>query len=292
MKIAFIGIGNMGAPMSANLAAAGHQVLGYDIADRSAAGVTMVGSYAEAVAGAEIVITMLPDAPDVTQVYQDTLPHARKGTLFIEGSTIDVATAREVAQQAASAGMSALDAPVSGGVMGAEAASLTIMVGGAKPDSDRAKPIFDLMGKRVIHCGDNGAGQATKVCNNMLAGINMAATCEAIALADKLGLDPQKLFEVVSTSSGFNWAMNVYCPIPGVGPDSPSDHGYEPGFSSDLMLKDLRLSQSAADMVAAETPMGARAEEIFAHFVEDEGQGSADFSALYPRYSSNWPKKS
>ena len=285
MKIGFIGIGNMGAPMSANLAAAGHHVLGYDIAERSAVGVKMVASYAEAVADAEIVVTMLPDAPDVAQVYRDCLPHANAGTLFIEGSTIDVATAKEVAAQAQGMGINALDAPVSGGVMGAKAATLTIMVGGTEADFNRAQPILELMGKRVVHCGGNGAGQATKVCNNMLAGINMAGTCEAIALADSLGLDRQKLFDVVSTSSGFNWAMNVYCPAPGVGPHSPSDNDYQPGFSSELMLKDLRLAQNATELTGADTPMGARAEQVFAEFVEDEGQGAMDFSALLPRYT-------
>ena len=286
MKIGFIGIGNMGAPMSAHLSAAGHVVLGYDIAERSAAGVTIVGSYAEAVSDADLVITMLPDAPDVVQVYRDTLDHAKPGALFIEGSTIDVATAREVAAQAHGMGFEALDAPVSGGVMGAEAATLTIMVGGSDASFERARPVLELMGKRVIHCGDTGAGQATKVCNNMLAGINMAGTCEAIALADRLGLDRQKLFDVVSTSSGFNWAINVYCPAPGVGPESPSDNDYEPGFSSELMLKDLRLSQDATALTGAETPMGARAEEVFAEFVETEGQGARDFSALLPRYTA------
>jgi len=285
MKIGFIGIGNMGAPMSAHLAAAGHDVLGYDIAERSSSGVTMVGSYAEAVSDADIIITMLPDAPDVAQVYRDTLGHAKAGALFIEGSTIDVATAKEVAAQAQAMGFDALDAPVSGGIMGAQAASLTIMVGGSDASFEKARPILELMGKRVIHCGENGAGQATKVCNNMLAGINMAGTCEAIALADRLGLDRQKLFDVVSTSSGFNWAMNVYCPAPGVGPQSPSDNDYKPGFSAELMLKDLRLAQGATQLTGAETPMGARAEQIFAEFVEGEGQGAMDFSALLPRYT-------
>ena len=283
MKIAFIGLGNMGAPMARNLVAAGHEVTSYDVA-ATPEGLTMAESAAAACAGAEVAITMLPNGEILRRVADEVIPALPEGAVFLDCSTVDVASARAVAEQAQAAGLGALDAPVSGGIGGAEAGTLTFMVGGGDAAFAVAKPLFEVMGQKAVHCGPAGNGQAAKICNNMILGVTMIATCEAFALADKLGLDRQAMFDVVSTSSGYSWSMNAYCPAPGVGPTSPADNGYRPGFAADLMLKDLRLSQQAAEGADADTPMGRAAAELYRTFVEDEDGAGRDFSAMLPRF--------
>jgi 3-hydroxyisobutyrate dehydrogenase len=284
MKIGFIGLGNMGAPMAANLVKAGHDVTGFDVAAPCPEGVAPAASAAEAARGADVVVTMLPNGAILRAVADEILPAMSPGAGFVDCSTIDVETARAVAALAEAAGLLPVDAPVSGGVGGAAAGTLTFMAGGSPAAFARAKPLFDVMGARAVHCGPSGNGQAAKICNNMILGVTMIATCEAFALADKLGLDRQAMFDVVSTSSGQSWSMNAYCPAPGIGPKSPADTGYRPGFAADLMLKDLRLSQQAAEAVDADTPMGARATELYRAFVEDEDGRGRDFSAMLPRF--------
>ncbi|MEM1237734.1 MAG: 3-hydroxyisobutyrate dehydrogenase [Pseudomonadota bacterium] len=282
MKIGFIGLGNMGAPMAANLLAAGHEVTGFDtVAEPD---IPLASSAAEAATGADVVITMLPNGDILRAVAQEVLPAMSAGTVLLDCSTVDVASARAVAQDAKAKGIAILDAPVSGGIGGAQAGTLTFMVGGPDHAFATANPLFDVMGQKAVHCGPAGNGQAAKICNNMILGITMIGTCEAFALADKLGLDRQAMFDVVSTSSGYSWTMNAYCPAPGVGPHSPADNEYTPGFASALMLKDLRLSQAAAEASDADTPLGAAATELYRAFVEDEGQGDMDFSAMLPRF--------
>lgn len=282
--IGFIGLGNMGAPMAANLAAAGHDVTGFDTAGTTAKGVATAKSGPAAAAGADVVITMLPNGEILRSVAEAVLPAMAPGSLFLDCSTVDVESARNVAEQAHTAGVGFVDAPVSGGIGGAAAGTLTFMAGGSAADFAKAQPLFEIMGQKSVHCGDAGAGQAAKICNNMILGATMIVTCEAFALADKLGLDRQKMFEVVSTSSGYSWTMNAYCPAPGVGPQSPADNDYKPGFAAELMLKDLGLSQQAAEAVNADTPMGARAMELYKTFVEAEDGRGRDFSAMLPRF--------
>ena len=284
MNIGFIGLGNMGAPMAKNLAAAGHRVAGFDPAGTTAEGVSAAASAEAAALGADVVITMLPNGKIAQSVADQVLPVMGKGTVLLDCSTIDVATARQIARLAEDRDISFLDAPVSGGVGGAEAGTLTFMVGGADESFAAVTPLFDIMGRTAVLCGGAGNGQAAKICNNMILGITMIGTCEAFALADKLGLDRQAMFDVVSTSSGYSWTMNAYCPAPGVGPQSPADNGYAPGFAADLMLKDLRLSQQAAQDVDADTPMGAAATELYKMFVEQEDGSGRDFSAMLPRF--------
>ncbi|TMV08831.1 3-hydroxyisobutyrate dehydrogenase [Ruegeria sediminis] len=284
MKIGFIGLGNMGAPMAANLAKAGHEVVGFDMADVAVEGVSMAASGADAAKGADVVITMLPNGQILRAVANEIIPVMTKGAAFVDCSTVDVDSAREVAQQAAAAGLLPVDAPVSGGVGGASAGTLTFMAGGPAEAFAKAEPLFAIMGQKAVHCGDSGAGQAAKICNNMILGVTMIATCEAFALADKLGLDRQKMFDVVSTSSGYSWTMNAYCPAPGVGPQSPADNDYKPGFAAELMLKDLRLSQQAAASADADTPMGQAATALYERFVEQENGKGMDFSAMLPRF--------
>ncbi|ABL72546.1 3-hydroxyisobutyrate dehydrogenase [Paracoccus denitrificans] len=286
MKIGFIGLGNMGGPMAANLAKAGHKVAGFDLAAPMPGGVVKAASAAEAAAGAEVVITMLPNGAILRAVADEIVPAMAAGAVFCDCSTVDVESARAVAGQAQAAGLGALDAPVSGGVGGATAGTLTFMVGGSAEAFDKVKPLFDIMGQKAVHCGEAGAGQAAKICNNMILGVTMIATCEAFALADKLGLDRARMFDVVSTSSGYSWSMNAYCPAPGVGPASPADNGYKPGFAAELMLKDLRLSQQAAEAADADTPMGELAAALYARFVEDEDGKGRDFSAMLPRFEA------
>ncbi len=283
MKIAFIGLGNMGGPMALNLVKAGHEVVGFDLAARPQ-GVTMAATGAEAAKGADVVITMLPNGAILRAVAAEVIPVMEKGAVLCDCSTVDVESARAVAAEAADAGLLTLDAPVSGGIGGASAGTLTFMVGGTDEAFAKVKPLFDVMGQKAVHCGASGNGQAAKICNNMILGVTMIATCEAFALADKLGLDRQAMFDVVSTSSGYSWTMNAYCPAPGVGPKSPADNGYLPGFASELMLKDLGLSQMAAETVDADTPMGQRALELYRRFVEDEDGHGKDFSAMLPRF--------
>ncbi len=286
--IGFIGLGNMGAPMATNLLGAGHRVTGFDLAPRAiealaAKGGQAAASAAEAAAAGDIVITMLPAGPQVRSVYLDeggVLANARRSALLIDCSTIDVETARAVAAAAQRAGFDMLDAPVSGGVAGAEAASLTFMVGGAVEVFARAQPVLAAMGRTIIHAGPAGNGQAAKVCNNMILGVSMIAVCEAFSLADRLGLEPQTLFDISSKSSGQCWALTSYCPVPGPVPASPANRDYAPGFTAAMMLKDLRLAQQAAGATATATPLGAAAANLYQMFV-DEGAGALDFSGIY-----------
>tara|TARA_B100000575_G_scaffold271911_1_gene253599 strand:+ start:765 stop:1640 length:876 start_codon:yes stop_codon:yes gene_type:complete len=284
MKIGFIGLGNMGGPMAANLAAAGHDVTGFDVAPAKVEGVSMVPTAQDAASDRDVVITMLPDGAILRQVAAEIIPSMAAGCGFVDCSTVDVDSARAVAADADAAGLLPVDAPVSGGVGGAVAGTLTFMAGGAPAAFALAEPLFGIMGQKAVHCGDSGAGQSAKICNNMILGATMIVTCEAFALADRLGLDRQKMFDVVSTSSGYSWTMNAYCPAPGVGPQSPSDNDYMPGFAAELMLKDLRLSQQAAESVDADTPLGAAAAALYAQFVEDEDGRGRDFSAMLPRF--------
>lgn len=284
MKIGFIGLGNMGAPMAQNLVAAGHDVIGYDTASITLTGITQAATVQEAAKGADVVITMLPNGAILRAVAADVIPVMSSGSALLDCSTVDVDSARTVAEHATKAGVLALDAPVSGGIGGASAGTLTFMVGGSDQAFAIAKPLFEIMGQKAVHCGPSGNGQAAKICNNMILGVTMIATCEAFALADKLGLDRQAMFDVVSTSSGYSWTMNAYCPAPGVGPQSPADNGYQPGFAADLMLKDLRLSQQAAHSADADTPMGQAAAALYEQFVEHEDGSGKDFSAMLPRF--------
>ena len=284
MDIGFIGLGNMGAPMAANLVAAGHRVTGHDLSDVTVDGVAVAGSAGEAARGRDVVMTMLPDGAALRAVADDILPVMASGCGFVDCSTVVVASARAVAEQAMAAGMLPVDAPVSGGVGGATGGTLTFRAGGSEAAFALAEPLFAIMGQKAVHCGDSGAGQAAKICNNMILGATMIVTCEAFALADGLGLDRQKMFDVVSTSSGYSWTMNAYCPAPGVGPSSPSDNDYTPGFAAELMLKDLRLAQQAAGDAGADTPLGAAAMSLYADFVESGDGLGRDFSAMLQRF--------
>ena len=281
MKIGFIGLGNMGAPMAANLIAAGHDVSGFDTLAKPE-GIPLAADAQTAVAGADVVITMLPNGTILRNVASEVVGHMKSGAVLLDCSTVDVDSARAVAEAAAGNGLLALDAPVSGGIGGASAGTLTFMVGGTDDAFRIASPLFEIMGQKAVHCGPSGNGQAAKICNNMILGATMIATCEAFALADKLGLDRQSMFDVVSTSSGYSWSMNAYCPAPGIGPTSPADNDYRPGFAAELMLKDLRLSQQAAESADADTPMGRTARDLYAQFVEGDGKSGYDFSALLP----------
>ncbi|MDG1208387.1 MAG: 3-hydroxyisobutyrate dehydrogenase [Paracoccaceae bacterium] len=284
MKIGFIGLGNMGAPMAANLVAAGHEVTGFDLAAYDVEGLSKAATAAEAATGQDAVITMLPNGAILSSVMEEIAPVADKGACMIDCSTVDVESARAAHDKAVSLGLLSVDAPVSGGIGGAAAGTLTFMCGGSKDSFAKAEPLFDIMGQKAVHCGDGGAGQSAKICNNMILGITMIGTCEAFALADKLGLDRQAMFDVVSTSSGYSWTMNAYCPARGVGPTSPSDNDYKPGFAAELMLKDLRLSQQAAEAADAATPMGEAATKLYEQFVEAEDGLGKDFSAMLPRF--------
>ena len=281
--IAFIGLGNMGGPMAANLVRAGHRVLGADLSadlckQAAADGVTIAETGAAA-AEADVVVSMLPAGAAVLHVWGAALKKARPGTLFIDSSTIDVESARRAHALAAGAQMISLDAPVSGGVGGAKTATLTFMCGGADAAFAAAKPILEKMGKKVVHCGVGGAGQAAKICNNMILGATMIVTAEAFVLAEKLGLSHQALFDVASTSSGQSWSLTSYCPAPGPVPTSPANNDYKPGFAAALMLKDLRLSQEAAQAAGAATPLGAAATQLYALF-NAAGNAGADFSGI------------
>ncbi|MBP1842605.1 3-hydroxyisobutyrate dehydrogenase [Rhizobium petrolearium] len=283
-KIAFIGLGNMGGPMAANLVKAGHEVHGFDLSDASvkaAAGAGLKGAatLAEAVHDAECVITMLPKGEHVIAVWTDLTTLVPEGTLVIDCSTIDVESARKAHKLAEVMNCVSLDAPVSGGTGGASAGTLTFMVGGSQKAFASAKPILEAMGKKIVHCGEAGAGQAAKICNNMILGISMIGVCEAFGLAEKLGLSHQALFDVASTSSGQCWSLTTYCPVPGPVPASPANNEYKPGFAAALMLKDLTLSQQAARQSGAATPLGSHATELYAEF-EKSGHGGDDFSAI------------
>lgn len=285
MKIAFIGLGNMGGGMAANLVKAGHSVNAFDLSPEALAraqdnGCTPFTSVRAAVAGVDAVVSMLPNGRIVDAVYEgDVIGHAPKGAILLDCSTIDVATARKVTADAGAAGYEMVDAPVSGGIAAANGGTLTFMVGGADSAFQRAEPILAAMGKAVIHAGASGAGQAAKICNNMLLGASMIATCEAFRLAEKLGLDLQTFYDISSKASGQNWSMTSYCPVPGVGPQSPADNGYSQGFATALMLKDLKLAMEAAASVDADVPMGAKAAALYEAF-DKAGQGGLDFSAI------------
>lgn len=293
MKIAFIGLGNMGGGMAANLVKAGHEVRAFDLSqpalDRAVErGASAAQSAAEACKGAEAVTTMLPAGKHVAEVYRSTvLSAAPKAAILIDCSTIDVATAKAVEEEAQTAGFLMVDAPVSGGIAAAEGGTLTFMVGGSADGFERARPLLEQMGKAVIHAGEAGAGQAAKICNNMLLGATMVATCEAFALAEKLGLNLQTFYDISSKASGQSWSMTSYCPVPGVGPETPADRNYEGGFAAALMLKDLKLAMEAAKESGAYTPMGGEAEELYQRFV-DRGGGNKDFSGIIQMIDDSW----
>jgi 3-hydroxyisobutyrate dehydrogenase len=285
-RIAFIGVGNMGGPMARNLLKAGHAVTAFDLSDAAlepviGAGARRATKANDAVRDAEVVITMLPAGQHVRSVYLDNglLSAAPNGALLVDSSTIDIDSARAVHAAARTSGFDFLDAPVSGGVGGAEAGTLTFMCGGAESAFERARPVLEKMGKRVVLTGGAGAGQAAKICNNMLLAISMIGTCEAFVLGEKLGLDPQKLFDIASTSSGQCWSLTTYCPVPGPVPSSPANREYTGGFASALMLKDLKLAQAAAQSVAAPTPLGAEATQLYS-LLAAKGHGSLDFSGI------------
>jgi 3-hydroxyisobutyrate dehydrogenase len=286
-KIGFIGLGNMGLPMAQNLVKAGHAVAGFDLSeypvDRLAAdGGTPARSIADTCRDAEIVITMLPAGPEVREAYlgrDGVLAAVQRGTLLVDSSTIDVKTAREVAQAADEQELAMIDAPVSGGVAGALAASLTFMVGGSPEAFERARPVLEKMGKTIVHAGGAGNGQAAKICNNMILGASMIVVCEAFLLAEKLGLDAQRLFDISSKSSGQCWSMTSYCPVPGPVPTSPANRDYKAGFTAAMMLKDLQLAQTAAREARAATPLGAGAAAVYEQYV-GSGDGGADFSGI------------
>ena len=291
MKIGFIGLGNMGTPMVKRLVASGHDITGYDVKESAMAALSEVKmSFSKDILTAareqDVVITMLPSGEALIKVVEAIIPVMPKGSCFIDCSTVDINTTRQVATLLKNAAIHVLDAPVSGGVSGAGAGTLTFMVGGSEGSFAIGNPLFKIMGKRVIHCGADGAGQAAKICNNMILGVTMIATCEAFALADDLALDRQKLFDVVSTSSGNSWSMSTYCPASGVGPESPSDNDYLPGFSASLMLKDLMLSQEAATIHGTPTRAGQLALELYQDFVKSSKGGALDFSAILQSLTS------
>lgn len=282
--IGFIGLGHMGGPMSANLVKAGHSVQGFDlipaaleVADRH--GVTTVASAADAAAGADAVITMLPSGKHVLACYDDVLAAAKPGTLLIDSSTVDVADARQAHERAAEAGFGSIDAPVSGGTAGAEAGTLTFMVGGSEEDFRRAEPLLEPMARKVIHCGGPGNGQVTKMCNNLILGASMIAVSEAFVLGERLGLSHQALYDVASISTGQCWALTTNCPVPDLVETSRANHDYEPGFAAALMLKDLRLAASAAEQSGTDAAIGRLATELYQRFNE-EGGGDLDFGAI------------
>jgi 3-hydroxyisobutyrate dehydrogenase len=283
-SIAFIGLGNMGGPMAANLVKAGHKVTGFDLVEASrhqakADGAAIADNAAAAVKGADIVITMLPAGKHVLSVWTEILPTMTKGSLIVDCSTIDVESAKQAHALAAKHGIASVDAPVSGGTGGAKAATLTFMAGGEEKAFAAAKPVLENMGKKIVHCGGAGAGQAAKICNNMILGVSMIAVSEAFALGEKLGLSHQALFDVASTSSGQCWSLTSYCPVPGPVPTSPANNDYKPGFASALMVKDLTLAQDAARSAGAATPLGQHAQEIYKAF-EAAGNGGVDFSGI------------
>ncbi|AOL22645.1 3-hydroxyisobutyrate dehydrogenase [Erythrobacter litoralis] len=284
MKIAFIGLGNMGGGMAANLVKAGHEVRAFDLSEAALAAAKEAGcetfdTAREACASAEAVVTMLPNGQIVKQVYwDDVIGHAPEGAVMLDCSTIDVETAREVIEVTEAHNYDMVDAPVSGGIAAANAGTLTFMVGGSEKAFERAKPILEAMGKAVIHAGDAGNGQAAKICNNMLLAIQMIGTAEAFAMAEKLGLDAQTFYDISSVSSGQCWSMTSYCPVPGVGPESPADRDYAPGFAAALMVKDLRLAIEAAEKAGAKTELGSHAKAIYEAFADEHG--GLDFSGI------------
>ncbi|MBL28907.1 MAG: 3-hydroxyisobutyrate dehydrogenase [Rhodospirillaceae bacterium] len=282
--VAFIGLGNMGGPMAANLVKAGYSVTGFDPAETARAtavenGITPAGSAPDAVGAADIVFTMLPSAPYVMEVWQDIVPAARPGTLIADCSTIDVATARDIHALAEANGLRSVDAPVSGGVGGAKSGSLTFMLGGAEEAMAAVEPLLAAMGRKTVRCGTAGAGQAAKICNNMILGVSMIAVSEAFVLAEKLGLSHEAFFDIASTSSGQCWSLTTYCPVPGLVPTSPANNDYRPGAPASMLVKDLRLSQAEATRANAATPLGAHATQLYEAFAS-AGHADEDFSAI------------
>jgi 3-hydroxyisobutyrate dehydrogenase len=292
-KIAFIGLGHMGGGMAPNLAEASHEVRAFDLSEEALnaaveKGCSRAASIEEAVKDAEVVITMLPAAKHVLGVYRDqVLGKAPTSALLIDCSTIDVASARSIEEEAAGLGYTMVDAPVSGGIAAAASGNLAFMVGGSDEAFARAQPIIEPMAKAVIHAGGAGAGQAAKICNNMILGATMIVTCEAFVMAQKLGLDPKVFHAIASNASGQSWSMSTYTPVPGVGPDTPADHDYEGGFAAALMLKDLKLAMDAAQTAGAYTPIGSEAEQLFQRFV-NLGGGSKDFSGIIKMLDDSW----
>ena len=292
-RVAFIGLGNMGGGMAANLVNAGHDVHAFDLSEEALGhaverGCQRAGSTDEAVRDADAVITMLPAGKHVAEVYRNhVLGKAPTSAILMDCSTIDVATARSVEEEAAAQGYTMVDAPVSGGIAAAEGGTLTFMVGGSDEGFERAREYLEKMGKAVIHAGGPGSGQAAKICNNMLLGATMAATCETFVMAQKLGLDPKVFFDISSKASGQSWSMTSYCPVPGVGPETPADRDYEGGFMAMLMLKDLKLAMEAAQAAGAYTPMGGEAADLYQRFV-DRGGGHKDFSAIIKMIDDSW----
>ena len=284
MTIAFIGLGNMGRPMAANLVHAGYQLRCFDVSDAAReaaaeAGLPMVASAQDAATGADVLVTMLPDGRSAREVWESAVDRLAPGAVAIDCSTIDPESARALHKLAASKGIMSVDAPVSGGVGGATHATLTFMCGGEEAAIDTASATLAALGQKIVRCGPAGSGQAAKICNNLVLGISMIGVCEAFALADRMGLDRKAMFDVVSTSSGSCWSINTYCPVPGVGPQSPADNDYKAGFAAALMLKDLRLAREAAETTGATVPLGAHAADIYDAFVR-EGHGERDFSAI------------
>jgi 3-hydroxyisobutyrate dehydrogenase len=292
-KIAFIGLGHMGGGMAPNLAKAGHEVRAFDLNEQSLERAAKQGclplrSASEAVRDADAVVTMLPAGKHVSEVYRTAVfTDAPKTAILMDCSTIDVATAKTLSDEAAFAGFAMVDAPVSGGIAAAEAGTLTFMVGGSDEAFEKARPFLEAMAKAVIHAGGPGSGQAAKICNNMLLGATMVATCETFVLAEKLGLKAQTFFDIASKASGQSWSMTSYCPVPGVGPETPADRGYEGGFAAALMLKDLKLAMEAAQEAGAYTPMGGEAQELYERFV-NLGGGTKDFSGIIKMIDDSW----
>ena len=279
MKIGFIGLGNMGMPMARNLIAEGHEVTGFDLIQKSDPLVQISKLLPETVSDKEVIITMLPDGSSLLEVYSSILNELQSEAILIDCSTVDVISAKKAAGMANEKGLKALDAPVSGGIGGAENGTLTFMVGGDIAAFERVTPLFNIMGQKAVLCGESGAGQSVKICNNMILGVSMIAVCEAFVMADNLGLDRSKMFDVVSTASGSCWAINTYCPVPNVGPNTPADNNYIPGFSADLMLKDLGLAKTAAEETNSFTPLGKEAYALYENFFSKGGKGK-DFSAI------------
>ena len=279
MKIGFIGLGNMGMPMARNLIAEGHEVTGFDLIQKSDPLVQTSKLLSETVSCKEVIITMLPDGSSLLEVYSSILNELQSEAILIDCSTVDVISAKKAAGMANEKGLKALDAPVSGGIGGAENGTLTFMVGGDIAAFERVTPLFNIMGQKAVLCGESGAGQSVKICNNMILGVSMIAVCEAFVMADNLGLDRSKMFDVVSTASGSCWAINTYCPVPSVGPNTPADNDYIPGFSADLMLKDLGLAKTAAEETNSFTPLGKEAYALYENFFSKGGKGK-DFSAI------------
>lgn len=284
MKIGFIGLGNMGLPMAKNLTAAGHEVIGFDAGEAALnaakeAGIGIANSVGEAASGAQAVITMLPNGPISKTVSAEVFGALDNGAILLDCSTIDVESSQEIHAAAHKAGILCLDAPVSGGIGGAAAGTLTFMVGGSDEAFEKGKPLFDIMGGKIVHCGKGGDGQAVKICNNMQLAISMTGACEAFLLGERLGLNPEKLFDVMSTSSGSCWAINSYCPVPNVGPTSPADNDYKPGFATAMIVKDTQLAQQAAQKVQSATPLGKHAGELYQQMMDD-GLGDMDFSGM------------